>query len=131
MCCHFGEVHALGRSTLGNMRTLACMKDKLGSTAITLEASSLSSSLGRNILSESTHNQTVTVKLALNYFNLKQKNRSYIRFTDLTEMLVFSAEDIRRFKVSSRWLLLVLISSLLMVNSYSSGSIPLHKSVSL
>lgn len=69
MCCHFGEVHALGRSTLGNMRTLACMKDKLGSTAITLEASSLS----RNFLSESTRNQTVTVKLALNYFNLKQK----------------------------------------------------------
>lgn len=73
MCCHFGDVHALGRSTLGNMRTLACMKHKLGSTAITLEASSLSSSLGRNLLSESTHNQTVTVKLALNYFNLKQK----------------------------------------------------------
>lgn len=78
MCCHFGEQRALGRSMLGNMRTLAFMKDRLGSTAITLEASSLlssslSSSLGRNFLSESAHNQTVTVKLALNYFNLKQK----------------------------------------------------------
>lgn len=74
MCCHFGEQRALGRSMLGNMRTLAFMKDRLGSTAITLEASSLlSSSLSRNFLSESTHNQTVTVKLALNYFNLKQK----------------------------------------------------------
>lgn len=142
--CTFGEQNSLGTRMLGNMRTLACMKDRSGSPEITLSASALSSSSRWGFLKTHTHKQC-WVSQDWNTFDFwrqnvacfndkPNKNRTCIvhefnNRANLREVLVLSAVDIRRFKVSSMWPLLALVSTLLMVNSYSSRSTPLHVSV--